>query len=114
MTERLLCRLDEIEDGEAKGFPAPPGAFIGLLAVRQGETVRVYLNSCPHIGVPLDWNPHRFLTRNGQKIICAVHGAEFRIETGECTTGPCLGDFLEAVMIEIKDGVVLVPADAGL
>ena len=114
MTERLLCRLDEIEDGEAKGFPAPPGAFIGLLAVRQGETVRVYLNSCPHIGVPLDWAPHRFLSTGRTRIICSVHGAAFRIDTGECTNGPCLGDRLEQVMIEIKDGTVLVPDDAGL
>ena len=111
---RPLCRLDDIPDGESRGFDPAIGSFTGLFAIRRGNTVYAYVNSCPHIGVPLDWTPHRFLTRDRTKIICATHGAEFRIETGECTTGPCLGDHLEAVMIEIKDGVVLVPADAGL
>ena len=111
---RPLCRLDDIPDGESRGFDPANGGFTGLFAIRRGNAVYAYVNSCPHIGVPLDWTPHRFLTRDRAKIICATHGAEFRIETGECTTGPCLGDHLEAVMIEIKDGVVLVPADAGL
>ena len=25
--ERVLCRLDDIPDGQSKGFPAAPGAF---------------------------------------------------------------------------------------
>lgn len=111
---RALCRLDDIPDGAARGFEPAPGGFTGLFAVRRGEVVFVYVNSCPHIGVPLDWAPHRFLTRDGRRIICATHGAEFRIEDGVCTHGPCLGDRLEAVMITIKDGTVLVPEDAGL
>ena len=111
---RTLCRLEDIPDGEARGFDPAPGGFTGLFAIRRGATVFVYVNSCPHIGVTLDWAPHRFLTRDGQRIICATHGAEFRITDGLCTSGPCLGDRLEQVMIEIKDGVVLVPADAGL
>jgi nitrite reductase/ring-hydroxylating ferredoxin subunit len=76
-----------IPDGDSRGFDPAPGGFTGLFAVRQGENVYVYVNSCPHIGVPLDWAPHRFLTRDRSKIICAVHGAEFRIDTGECMRG---------------------------
>jgi len=111
---RPLCQLDDIPDGDARGFDGTPGAFTGLFAVRRGGEVFVYVNSCPHIGVPLDWAPHRFLSTDRTKIICATHGAEFRIDTGECTRGPCLGDHLEQVMIEIRDGTVLVPDDAGL
>lgn len=111
---RPLCRLDDLPDGEARGFDPAPGGFTGLFAIRRGDTVFAYVNSCPHIGVPLDWAPHRFLSRDGTRIVCSVHGAEFRIEDGECTRGPCLGDCLEQVMIQIQDGMVLVPADAGL
>jgi len=111
---RPLCRLEDIPDGEARGFGPSPGGFTGLFAIRRGDKVFAYVNSCPHIGIALDWAPDRFLTRDGQRIICAVHGAEFRIEDGECTRGPCLGDRLEQVMIEINDGMVMVPADAGL
>ena len=84
---RPLCRLDDIPDGESRGFDPANGGFTGLFAIRRGNTVYAYVNSCPHIGVPLDWTPHRFLTRDRTKILCATPGAEFRIETGECTTG---------------------------
>jgi nitrite reductase/ring-hydroxylating ferredoxin subunit len=113
-TLRALCRLDDIPDGGAKGFGPPPGGFTGLFAVRRGAEVFVYINACPHIGVPLDWAPDRFLTSDAGRIICATHGAEFEIGSGECLRGPCLGDRLEAVMIQVKDGIILVAEDAGL
>ncbi|HEY8288735.1 MAG TPA: Rieske 2Fe-2S domain-containing protein [Acetobacteraceae bacterium] len=111
---RALCRLEDIADGGAKGFPAAPGGFTGLMAVRRGNTVRVYVNACPHIGTPLDWTPDRFLSADGERIICATHGAEFTIEEGACIRGPCRGDHLEAVVFEIRDGTIYVAKDAGL
>lgn len=111
---RALCRLDEIPDGKARGFPGPEGSFIGLLAVRKGERVFVYVNACPHVGVPLEVMPDRFLDGPGRMIVCAVHGARFRIEDGFCVSGPCAGDSLEAVEARIDAaGTVWVPADAG-
>jgi nitrite reductase/ring-hydroxylating ferredoxin subunit len=111
---RALCRVEEIPDGGSKAFPPPPGGFTGLFAVRQGAAVHVYVNSCPHIGVPLNWRGDDFLTRDRTHIICASHGAEFRIADGECIQGPCFGDRLESISVDIRDGVVLVPPDAGL
>jgi len=111
---RALCRLEEIADGAARGFGPSPGGFTGLFAVRQGEAVHVYVNSCPHIGVPPDWAPDRFLSTDASRIVCSTHGAEFAIDTGLCFRGPCLGDRLEPVMIQVKDGIILVPEDAGL
>jgi nitrite reductase/ring-hydroxylating ferredoxin subunit len=111
---RPLCPLAALADGAGKGFPPSPGGFAGLFAVRQGDTVHVYVNSCPHLGTPLDFVPDRFLSADGSRIVCATHGAEFRIADGECLQGPCRGDRLEPVMIQIKDGTVLVPEDAGL
>src|ERR1700760_2584950 len=103
---RALCRVDEIEDGDAKGFPPAPGGFSGLVAWRDGDSVRVYVNACPHIGTPLDWVPDSFLSADRSRIICATHGAEFRIEDGFCTRGPCRGDSLEPVLTQVKDGWV--------
>lgn len=110
---RALCRLEDIPDGGAKGFPAPPGGFVGLFAVRRGERVCVYVNVCPHIGTPLDLLPDRFLSADGARIVCATHGAEFRIEDGLCLHGPCVGDRLEAVPARTEGGLVTVPPDAG-
>lgn len=87
------------------------------MAIRQGEQVFVYINSCPHIGAPLDWHPGQFLTRDKKAIQCTAHGAMFRIEDGECFFGPCVGQGLEPVTVAVLDGAVhLVPdtdADAG-
>jgi len=76
--------------------------------------VFVYVNSCPHIGLPLNWNPDRFLAAEASRIICANHGAEFTIEEGLCLRGPCLGARLESVPVTIEGGLVQVPEDAGL
>lgn len=111
---RALCRLDEIPDGGARGFAPSPGGFTGLFAVRRGEAVFVYVNACPHIGVPLDWAPDRFLSADGSQIVCATHGATFRIEDGVCTAGPCHGDRLELVPLSVEEGVVYIPNEAGL
>ena len=110
--ERTLCRLDEIPDGGARGFPAAPGGFTGLFAVRRGDRVFVYVNSCPHIGLPLEPLPHRFLDTRRQNIVCSAHGARFRVGDGVCISGPCLGEALETVEARIVDGQVVVPADA--
>ena len=67
-----------------------------------------YVNACPHIGTPLDWVPDRFLSRDGTRIICATHGAEFRINDGFCTRGPCVGASLEPLLITINEGTLFV------
>jgi len=113
-SQRALCRLEDIPDGASKGFAAIAGGFTGLMAIRRGNAVFVYVNSCPHIGTPLDWTPDRFLSRDGRTIVCATHGAQFRIDDGVCINGPCIGDSLESVPAEIRDGTVYVPNDAGL
>ncbi|MSO99938.1 MAG: Rieske (2Fe-2S) protein [Acetobacteraceae bacterium] len=111
---RALCRVEEIADGGTVGFPPAPGGFSGLVAYRKGEDVKVFVNSCPHIGTPLDWMPDQFMSRDGKYIICATHGAAFAPLTGECLLGPCKGDYLDVVKFEIRDGVIHVPASAGL
>jgi nitrite reductase/ring-hydroxylating ferredoxin subunit len=111
---RALCRVEDIPPGGSRGFAPAPGGFTGLFAVRHAGQVFVYVNSCPHIGTPLDWVPDRFLTGDGERIICATHGAEFGIGDGVCLRGPCLGARLEPVMIQIEDGLILVPQGAGL
>jgi nitrite reductase/ring-hydroxylating ferredoxin subunit len=112
VTTRTLCQVVDIPENGAKGFSGADGAFTGLVAVRKGDDVYVYENACPHIGTPLDWTPDRFLSVDGRYLICATHGAEFTIETGACISGPCRGDRLTPVKVEIREGVILI-ADGG-
>lgn len=110
---RALGPLAEIPEGLSRGYPGLPGQM-GLFALHRGGRVLVYVNACPHIGVPLEIVPHRFLDGPGRAIVCAVHGARFRIEDGFCLSGPCAGDTLEAVECRVDAaGMIWVPAEAG-
>ena len=105
---RRLCRLDDLPHDAAIGFPG------GLFALHLREGVTIYRNACPHLGVPLDWLPGKFLGADGETIICAMHGATFRLQDGLCLRGPCRGERLTRVPCEVRDGVVSVPCDADL
>jgi len=107
MTSKPLCRLTDIDDGDCAGFTAPvQGKPTRLIAVRIGETVYLYINSCPHILAPLDFTPGRFLTPEKDMILCSTHGALFRIEDGTCVHGPCIGKHLNRVECAVRDGEV--------
>lgn len=109
---RVLCRLDQIEDGEAKGFVLGEGAKgLDILVVRDGERAFGYVNACPHVGTPLDWNEDDFMSEDGGYLMCHTHGALFRIEDGFCVAGPCTGDVLTpvAVAVDGEGRVILRP-----
>lgn len=108
MRERL-CRLEDIPDGEARGFER--GAVDGFL-VRRGNAVHAYHNICPHAGNPLNWKPDAFLTRDRKLIMCAVHGAMFEIGSGQCIAGPCAGHSLDSLDVRVEgEEVVLYTQD---
>jgi nitrite reductase/ring-hydroxylating ferredoxin subunit len=105
-----LCRLDDIPDRGSNGFYTDGADRRLHMAIRRGNEVFVYENRCPHTGLPLDFQPGRFLTTDGALIQCSNHGAQFRIKDGFCVSGPCEGDSLKAVKTEIRDGRVFVAA----
>jgi nitrite reductase/ring-hydroxylating ferredoxin subunit len=110
---RLLCHLADLPDGGGKGFWfGRDTARFGLFLIRQGDHVYAYENSCPHRGTPLDWQPDRFLDRDGRHILCATHGALFRIEDGFCLSGPCAGAGLRKLAIA-RRGAALYLDESG-
>lgn len=109
---RLLA-FDDIEDG---GF-AEVEALIGddaesVLLFRQGQELRAWLNVCPHAGRRLDWAPGKFLKDKQGHLICAAHGATFELDGGVCVAGPCRGDALRPVAVEVVDGQVRLSVGA--
>jgi nitrite reductase/ring-hydroxylating ferredoxin subunit len=104
-----LCRLADIAVPGAKGFSLGDGVDDHeIFVVRDASGVYAYDNVCPHTGGPLDWTPDRFLTLDRRRILCATHGAEFRIADGYCLRGPCAGQSLERCTIEIVDGLIVL------
>lgn len=106
-----LCRFEELPDLEGKEFVFGHGAQpCRMFVVRRGNQAWAYLNSCPHFQLPLNPYSDRFMNSDRSAIMCANHYAMFRVEDGACTDGPCEGDRLEPVPIEIRDGVVFIAA----
>lgn len=60
---------------------------------------KAWRNCCPHQGRRLDFAPGRFLLDQG-RLVCAAHGATFRLDDGLCVGGPCRGEHLSAVSVE--------------
>jgi nitrite reductase/ring-hydroxylating ferredoxin subunit len=110
---RALIAAAAIPPGATASFPSGDPAVPGLFAVHHHrEGILIYRNACPHLGVPLDWAPGRFLNADGTRIICATHGAAFRIVDGFCVHGPCRSQTLVRIPSRIVDGMVMVAADA--
>lgn len=102
---RYLCRLDELADGRSRGFDPLAEGRDTMFVVRRGERVYGWRNACPHIdGARMAWRKDEFLTADRTRIQCSAHGAQFRIEDGVCEIGPCLGQALTPVVIDVRDG----------
>ena len=97
-----LCSLDEIKDpgGKSFRFRQDTRMFAGFV-IREGATVRGYVDSCPHAGWPLAPLDDRYLTRDNRHILCAGHGALFTLD-GLCVAGPCADERLAAWAVEVR------------
>ena len=104
-----LCPLDQCPSGEIHAIDAwIDGEVQSLLIWRDGTTLQAFLNICPHAGRRLDYAPGKFLLQ-GQRLICAAHGAAFRLSDGSCVSGPCRGQNLQAIAIRLIDGMLCLP-----
>lgn len=105
-----LCALNELSDPGSRGFEIDRGQDqpLRLFVVRKDGALSAFLNSCPHTGAPLEWQPDQFLDMEGSFIECAIHGALFRPEDGYCLRGPCVGDSLQRLELTVVDGRVRV------
>jgi len=96
----------------------PPVGIVAVEAVIDGEKESIivhcapdrivaWLNVCPHQGRRLDYVPGKFLIDKG-RLVCAAHGAVFRLGDGECIAGPCRGASLREVPLHISETGVIV------
>ena len=103
----VLCRTDEIAEGQAKSFILGEGRDRrDIVVVRRDGKFHAYVNSCPHQAMPLETFPDKFLNEDGTLFVCSTHGARFRVEDGFCISGPCEGKSLMQVAISLTAGTV--------
>jgi nitrite reductase/ring-hydroxylating ferredoxin subunit len=105
-----LCALADLAEGAARGFDVDGKGEDTLFLVKRNGHCYAYRNSCPHWeGAPMSWRKDAYLNGDNSRIICHGHGAQFDIATGLCVSGPCLGQSLVSVVLDVdEDGFVNV------
>jgi nitrite reductase/ring-hydroxylating ferredoxin subunit len=102
-----LCTLADLPDPGARNFVLEIGAkrFHGFV-VRRGEKVTGFVDSCPHMGLPLAKQLDAYLTDDATLIECDWHGALFQPEDGLCVAGPCAGQRLRPWPVTVSGETV--------
>jgi nitrite reductase/ring-hydroxylating ferredoxin subunit len=84
-----LGPLSEIPEGDAQEFCCGEGPWIfSMLVVRREDAALAYLNASPHVFLPLTYRSARVLSRDGDRLVCSNHFAEFAVEDGRVLSGP--------------------------
>lgn len=105
--QKQICGYDELPDPGSKGLSVDIcGERTRIFIVKKNKKIYAYVNSCPHTGGPLDWTPDCFLDEEGNHIVCANHGALFRIRDGLCLYGPCRNQCLRALASSVRDRMI--------
>lgn len=104
---KTLCDLTGIRQSGSREFRIEHDGHVQeIFIVLHNNRVYGYKNICPHQGLSLNWMPDQFLNQDQTLIQCSNHDALFRIEDGYCIAGPCLGESLTPVPLQIIDGWV--------
>lgn len=108
-----MCRLDDLTDPASKVFILrfDDGEEVEIFVVRRGDQAHAYVNECPHQSLPLTWGGDDVLNRDGSRILCAVHGATFEIDTGDALSGPALphGCLMKVPVVVVDGEIRLAP-----
>ena len=102
-----ICMMEDVPEREARSFETSDGD--NIFVTQRDGAFYAYQNVCPHLQTELEFLENQFLDQDGEYIQCSTHGALFEVETGECISGPCLGDKLEKVNISVhSDGGIYI------
>lgn len=99
--DRSTQRVHSFDYLDGFGRPAS-GILVRMPGSGEDAEYRAYRNLCPHWSMPLDDGSGDFLDESGRLIQCKMHGARFEIDTGECIMGPCDGEYLEELRVELS------------
>ena len=106
-----VAKLSDIEEGSANGAVIElADGHRHLILTRKADEVNVFLNSCPHTGVRLDWKVGVFLTVDKAHLQCSTHGALFELDSGFCVAGPCINQCLVQLQTKVYDQAIYVKA----
>ena len=102
MLQHAVCQISDVPDPGCKEFSHvhQDEQIEGFILHWQGNWYG-YRNRCPHTRAPLNWLPDQFFDSEDRYLICSLHGATFEPDTGLCIYGPCLGESLQALSVQV-------------
>ncbi len=80
-----------------------------IVLVRKGNTVKAFVNACPHQYLPLNHRGDKLLSADGTILRCSNHSAGFSSDTGEGVEGLGIGACLDAIPVTVnRDDQIVV------
>ena len=105
--KEFLCNCDELEHLQAKAVYSKLYEK-KVIVLLYGDQIYAWLDACPHYvqATPMSWKNDHYLSEDKKFIKCYAHGALFDFTTGWCVHGPCLGQKLTKISLEIYMGQI--------
>ena len=100
----VICPANAVGPEQTRGFiifDPLSTKYLDLIIWHTPDGIRGFVNRCPHLGLPLETFPDRFLNALGDALVCSAHGAHFDA-TGHCLAGPCAGEALVLLELDVR------------
>ena len=108
MSAEVLCRLADLDATGAKEIVLEKdGGRFPIFVIRSAGRIVGYVNSCPHVRLPLNWRDDVFFDVSGSFLFCANHCAQFEPLTGLCLRGPCKGQSLTPYPVRVEGDAIV-------
>ena len=102
-----LAKIDEITANKWYEYSLQTAkGLLSIMLLQQNGQYHAFENSCPHQGRRMDYAVGQFLTDGVGTLICPAHGAEFNPNSGLCTNGPCKGQSLKSIPIQLNEEAI--------
>jgi nitrite reductase/ring-hydroxylating ferredoxin subunit len=110
----VIAKVDEVAPGSVKKFWLICQKYrIDAFLINHRGNFFAYVNRCRHMTTPLDFIRDEFLSEDRRHLMCYTLGALYEPHTGLCVAGPCKGESLFRLPLQVDRGEVLVDCPKG-
>jgi nitrite reductase/ring-hydroxylating ferredoxin subunit len=111
---RVVARVDEMQPGAVKKFWLICQKYrLDAILINHRGNYYAYVNRCRHMPTPLDFIRDEFFSDDGRYLQCYTHGALYDFASGVCVSGPCKGESLYRLPVQVDRDEVLVGCPEG-
>jgi len=111
---RVVARIDELPPGAVKKFWLICQKYrLDAILINDQGNYYAYVNRCRHMPTPLDFVRDEFYSDDRRYLQCYTHGALYEFASGLCVSGPCKGESLYRLPVQVDHGEVLVGCPEG-